>query len=59
MMKTETANTKSSLAEELRKLRQLAKDRRVASIVLLRNRAKPFALLPANRLPRGPGRVAA
>ena len=58
MMKMETGNTKSSLAEELRKLRQLAKDRRLASIVLLRNRAKPFGLLQANR-PRRRGPVAA
>ena len=59
MIKMETANTKSSLAEELRKLRQLAKDRRLASIVLLRNRAKPFGLLQDNGLPRRRGPVAA
>jgi len=59
MMKTETGNTRPSLADELRKLRQLAKDRRAASIVLLRNRAKPFALLQANGLPRRRGPVVA
>ena len=59
MMKMESGNTKTSLAEELRKLRQLAKDRRAASIVLLRNRVKPFAVLQANGLPRRRGPVVA
>jgi hypothetical protein len=39
-------NTMAALAEELRELRKLAKDRRVASLVLFRNGRCPLATRP-------------
>jgi hypothetical protein len=47
------------VAEELRELRQLAKDRRAASLISRRNGAKPRALPQADLLPRRPKPVAA
>jgi hypothetical protein len=42
--------TTASLAEELRELRKLAKDRRVASLALFRNGKRP----PSPRPPKSP-----
>jgi hypothetical protein len=53
-----TPSLKPSLAEEVRDLRKLAKDRRVASLVLFRNGCQPLAL-PADHplAARGLGRA--
>jgi hypothetical protein len=48
-----------SLAEELRELRKLAKDRRAASFALFRNSARRPALPRINVPPRGREHVAA
>jgi hypothetical protein len=54
-----TPSPKPSLAEEVRELHKLAKDRRAASLALFRNSTKHPALPRTNVPPRGRERVAA